>query len=91
MDKNFYLELVRSGRRMPIATHLVLHEKSDPEAILIDGERLAAVMLAGCSGSGTSTSQGTFIRSIGEQCLSYYDACVLPYITSRSQRSGNTR
>ncbi len=45
MDKNFYLELARSGRRMPIATHLVLHEKSDPEAILIDGERLAAVML----------------------------------------------
>ena len=45
MDKNFYLELARSGRRMPIATHLVLHEKSDPEAILIDGEQLAAVML----------------------------------------------
>ena len=45
MDKNCDLELARSGRRMPIATHLVLHEKSDPEAILIDGERLAAVML----------------------------------------------
>ena len=45
MDKNFYLELAHSGRRMPIATHLVLHEMPDPEAILLDGERLAAVML----------------------------------------------
>ncbi len=44
MDKSFYLDLARSGRRMPIATHLVLHEKPDPEAILIDGPRLAAVM-----------------------------------------------
>ena len=42
MDKNFYLELARSGRRMPIATHLVLHEKPDPEAILIDGEHAPA-------------------------------------------------
>jgi len=45
MDKNFYIELARQGRRMPIATHLVLHEKADPEAILLDGQRMAEVML----------------------------------------------
>ena len=45
MDQNYYIELARQGRRMPIATHLVLHEKADPEAILLDGQRLAAVML----------------------------------------------
>lgn len=45
MDKNYYIELARQGRRMPIATHLVLHEKADPEAILLDGQRMAEVML----------------------------------------------
>ncbi|MFT3850192.1 MAG: uroporphyrinogen decarboxylase family protein [Propionivibrio sp.] len=45
MDKNYYIDLARQGRRMPIATHLVLHEKADPEAILLDGARMAAVML----------------------------------------------
>ena len=45
MDKNYYIDLAREGRRMPIATHLVLHEKADPEAILLDGQRMAAVML----------------------------------------------
>ena len=45
MDKNYYIDLAKSGRRMPIATHLVLHEKADPEAILVDGKRMAEVML----------------------------------------------
>lgn len=45
MDKSFYTDLARDGRRLPIITHMVLHEKEDPEAILRDGERLAAVML----------------------------------------------
>jgi uroporphyrinogen-III decarboxylase len=44
MKRQFYLDLARSGKRMPIATHLVLHEKPDPEAILLDGERMALVM-----------------------------------------------
>lgn len=45
MDKQFYLDLAHRGVRMPIATHLVLHEHPDPEAILLDGERLARVMV----------------------------------------------
>jgi uroporphyrinogen-III decarboxylase len=44
MNRDFYLDLAKSGRRMPIATHLVLHEKDDPEAILLSGERMAEVM-----------------------------------------------
>lgn len=44
MDRQFYLDMAREGRRFPIATHLVLHEEADPEAILIDGGRLAQVM-----------------------------------------------
>jgi len=45
MDKSFYIDLARNGRRLPIITHMVLHEKEDPDSILLDGERLAAVML----------------------------------------------
>jgi len=45
MERSFYFELAASGKRLPVATHLVLHEKTDPEAILLDGPRLAAVMV----------------------------------------------
>lgn len=44
MDRKFYLDLAARRRPMPVATHLVLHEKEDPEGILLDGERMAAVM-----------------------------------------------
>jgi hypothetical protein len=44
MQRDFYLDLARQGKRLPIATHLVLHEKADPEAILLDGKRMAHVM-----------------------------------------------
>ncbi len=39
-----FLELARQGHCMPIGTHLVLHEQPDPEAILLDGARLGAVV-----------------------------------------------
>lgn len=44
MDRQFYYDLAASGRRIPIATHLVLHERPDPDAVLRDGRRLADVM-----------------------------------------------
>lgn len=44
MDRKFYLDLAARRRPMPVATHLVLHEKADPEAILLDGGRMAEVM-----------------------------------------------
>jgi uroporphyrinogen-III decarboxylase len=43
MSKDFYLDLAKSGKRIPLATHLVLHELADPQAALLDGARLAAV------------------------------------------------
>jgi uroporphyrinogen-III decarboxylase len=43
MSKDFYLDLASSGLRIPLATHLVLHELADPHAALLDGGKLAAV------------------------------------------------
>lgn len=41
-----FLGYAASGLRMPIGTDLVLHEQADPEAILLDGERLGKVVEA---------------------------------------------
>lgn len=45
MERKFYLDLAAAGLRMPIGTHLVLHEQSDPEAVLNDGRRLGGVLM----------------------------------------------
>lgn len=45
MKRNFYLDLAALGLRMPIGTHLVLHQYTDPEAILLDGRRLGEVLV----------------------------------------------
>lgn len=44
MDRQFYLDLARSGLRMPVGTDLVLHEKEDPERIQRDGRALGMVV-----------------------------------------------
>jgi uroporphyrinogen-III decarboxylase len=44
MDRQFYLDLARSGLRMPIGTDLVLHEKPDPDRIVRDGQALGKVI-----------------------------------------------
>ena len=44
MNRNFYLNLARSGLRMPIGADLVLHERPDPEAIVGDGQALGRVV-----------------------------------------------
>ena len=44
MERQFYLDLARSGLRMPIGADLVLHEKPNPAAILTDGEALGRVV-----------------------------------------------
>jgi uroporphyrinogen-III decarboxylase len=44
MDRKFYLDLAAAGLRMPIGTHLVLHEHADHEEILLDGDRLGGVV-----------------------------------------------
>lgn len=44
MNRQFYLDLAAAGLRMPIGTHLVLHEHADHQAIVQDGERLGRVV-----------------------------------------------
>lgn len=44
LERQFYLDLAASGLRMPIGTDLVLREKPDHDAILLDGERLGKVV-----------------------------------------------
>jgi uroporphyrinogen-III decarboxylase len=44
MGRQTYLDLAAAGARMPIGTHLVLHAQPQPEAILLDGRRLGAVI-----------------------------------------------
>jgi uroporphyrinogen-III decarboxylase len=45
MQRQLYLNWARQGLRLPIGTHLVLHEKADHETILNRGEQLGAVLL----------------------------------------------
>ena len=45
MNREYYLELAKSGLRMPIGTDLVLHEHADAKAIAIDGKRLGRVLV----------------------------------------------
>lgn len=45
MQRSFYLDLAAAGVRMPIGTHLILHEQSDPETIVSDGRRLGGVIV----------------------------------------------
>lgn len=46
VNREFYLALAASGARMPIGTHLVLHEYPDHAAIVQDGQRLGRVVEA---------------------------------------------
>lgn len=45
MNRQYYLDLARSGLRMPIGTDLVLRERPDHDAILLDGLRLGDVIV----------------------------------------------
>ena len=44
MERRFYLDLARSGLRMPIGADLVLHEQADPDRVLRDGVALGKVV-----------------------------------------------
>ena len=45
MQRSYYLGLAEVGLRMPIGTHLILHEAADPAAIELDGQRLGDVIV----------------------------------------------
>jgi uroporphyrinogen-III decarboxylase len=44
MDRGLYLKWAASDLRMPIGTHLVLHEHADAQTIINDGRRLGVVV-----------------------------------------------
>jgi len=44
MSREFYLDLARKKHRVPVGTHLALHRHADPEAVMLDGNRLGAVI-----------------------------------------------
>lgn len=44
MERKYYLDLAAAGLRMPIGAHLLLHETADPDAVVLDGERLGQVV-----------------------------------------------
>lgn len=44
MNRQYYLDLAASGLKMPIGTHLVLHEHDDHAIIPDDGRRLGSVI-----------------------------------------------
>jgi uroporphyrinogen-III decarboxylase len=44
MERQYYLDLAAAGSRMPIGTHLVLHEHADHERIVLDGQKLGRVV-----------------------------------------------
>ncbi len=44
-NRPYYLEMAASGARVPVATDLVLRQRPDPEAVVLDGKRLAEVVM----------------------------------------------
>jgi uroporphyrinogen-III decarboxylase len=44
MNQDYYLNLARSGLRMPIGADLILHESPDPEAVKHDAEALGKIV-----------------------------------------------
>ncbi len=53
MQRSFYLDLAHQGLRMPIGADLVLHEKPDHQARLIDGTGLGEVIVESAQRYGT--------------------------------------
>jgi len=44
MKRSFYLDMAAAGLRMPVGTHLVLHQHDNVKEILADGEKLGRVL-----------------------------------------------
>jgi len=44
MKRTYYLELAAAGLRMPVGTHLVLHEHEQVKEILADGDKLGRIL-----------------------------------------------
>ncbi|MFZ2655204.1 MAG: uroporphyrinogen decarboxylase family protein [Victivallales bacterium] len=44
MNREFYLDLAKSGAAFPIGTDLIVHEKNDPKKVMLDGVLLGKVV-----------------------------------------------
>jgi len=44
MKRNYYLDLAAAGLRMPVGTHLILHEHDQVKEILADGQKLGQIL-----------------------------------------------
>ncbi|MCE0498209.1 MAG: hypothetical protein LV481_09730 [Methylacidiphilales bacterium] len=44
MKRNYYLDLAAGGLRMPVGTHLILHEHDQVKEILADGQKLGRIL-----------------------------------------------
>jgi uroporphyrinogen decarboxylase len=44
MKRTYYLEMAAAGLRMPVGTHLVLHEHADAKQIVADGQKLGQIL-----------------------------------------------
>ncbi len=53
MDRQFYMALAATGKSFPIGADLVLREKPDHDAILLDGTRLGDVIIEAARRYGT--------------------------------------
>jgi len=53
MSRDYILTLAKRHLRMPIGADLILHQQVDPEAILLDGERLGKVVAEAAEAFGT--------------------------------------
>ncbi|NNM89138.1 MAG: hypothetical protein HKL95_11550 [Phycisphaerae bacterium] len=45
MNRQIYLDIAAQGARVPVGADLVLRQRADPEAIVLDGRRLAEVWM----------------------------------------------
>ncbi|RIK88622.1 MAG: hypothetical protein DCC67_00340 [Planctomycetota bacterium] len=45
MDRDFYLQLAAEGHRVPIGTDLILRQRADADAVVLDGQQLGGVIV----------------------------------------------
>jgi uroporphyrinogen-III decarboxylase len=69
MDRTFYLKLAASGLRMPIGTHLQLHQHPDADLISRDGRRLGEVLIEAARRFGTPLAVPLMDLSLEKEAL----------------------
>lgn len=76
MARQTYLDLAAVGARLPLATHLVLHDRAEVEQTLLDGRRLGAVIAEAADRFGTTLAVPLMDLSLERAAL--LQACGVP-------------